>query len=278
LYRAITFYLSTHPLLLVDLLKVTKGRLDHARVVADVSNRKQLPLIREYLEEVQEANIKQVNNALNKLYVEEELVDKLRDSINHHDSFDQVGLAQELEKHQLLEFRRVAAVIYKNNNRWKESVSLSKQDKLYKDAMQTAAQSGDAELAEELLRFFVEIESKECFAACLFHCFKLIQADVVLELAWRFNLMNLAMPFMIQTVRSLNDRVTLLEESKKELEQKVSTAVVAPPPGAPGIIDDSNDGSAYYDRAMAAQFQTIIATANMPDGQNYYNQYNYYGQ
>jgi clathrin heavy chain len=131
-YRAAMFYLEYHPLLLVDLLKMAKTRLDHGRVVADVKSKKQLPLVREYLEDVQEANSKQVNNALNNLYVEEELVEKLRESINTHDNFDQIGLAQDLEKHSLLEFRRVAATIYKNNQRWAQSVALSKQDKLYR--------------------------------------------------------------------------------------------------------------------------------------------------
>jgi len=282
LYRAANFYLNYHPLLLVDLLKVVKTRVDHARVIADVSKRRQLPLIKEFLEDVQEGNVKQVNNALNDLYVEEGLVEKLRASIDHHDNFDQIGLAQKLEKHSLLEFRRVAAHIYKKNGRCAQSVELSKQDRLFRDAMETTADSGDQELAEELLRYFVEIKSKDCFAACLYHCFELIRADVVIELAWRFDLMNLAMPFMIQTMRTLNDRVDKLEISKKELQEQVvqsstnTAAVAAASRGS--IIDDSmNDGSAYYDRSMALQYQTMLATQNMPESMMY-NQAAYYGQ
>lgn len=52
--------------------------------------------------------------------------------------------------------RRVAAYIYKKAGRWKQSIGLSKKDKLYKDAMETASQSGDRELAEELLVYFIE--------------------------------------------------------------------------------------------------------------------------
>jgi hypothetical protein len=37
-----------------------------------------------------------------------------------------------------------------------QSVALSKKDSLFKDAMETCAQSGDHKLAEELLHFFVE--------------------------------------------------------------------------------------------------------------------------
>lgn len=52
--------------------------------------------------------------------------------------------------------RRVAAYIYKKAGRWKQSIALSKKDKVYKDAMETASQSGDRELAEELLVYFIE--------------------------------------------------------------------------------------------------------------------------
>lgn len=52
--------------------------------------------------------------------------------------------------------RRVAAYIYKRAGRWKQSVALSKKDNLYKDAMETSSQSGDRDLAEELLTFFVD--------------------------------------------------------------------------------------------------------------------------
>ena len=49
------------------------------------------------------------------------------------------------------------------------------------DAMETAAQSGDSEIAEELLHFFVDSGERECFAACLFTCYDLIKPDVALE-------------------------------------------------------------------------------------------------
>lgn len=63
---------------------------------------------------------------------------------------------EQIEKHELLEMRRVAAYIYKKAGRWKQSIALSKKDNLYKDAMETASQSGDRELAEELLVYFIE--------------------------------------------------------------------------------------------------------------------------
>ena len=49
------------------------------------------------------------------------------------------------------------------------------------DAMETAAQSADPEIAEELLHFFVQEGQRECFAACLYTCYDLIKPDVALE-------------------------------------------------------------------------------------------------
>lgn len=60
------------------------------------------------------------------------LIQALRTSIDAYDNFDNISLAQSLEKHELIEFRRIAAYLFKGNNRWKQSVELCKKDKLYK--------------------------------------------------------------------------------------------------------------------------------------------------
>lgn len=77
-----------------------------------------------------------------------------------------MALAVKIENHELLEFRRVAAALYKKNKRWAQSVSLSKADKMYKDAIDTAAESGDADLVEDLLRFFVSVQVRFCCIVC----------------------------------------------------------------------------------------------------------------
>lgn len=123
---------------------------------------KQLPLVKPYLRSVQNHNNKSVNEALNNLFIIEEdfavrepapvlpfwcgaqrrcvstdrcgfaLHQALRTSIDAYDNFDNISLAQSLEKHELIEFRRIAAYLFKGNNRWKQSVELCKKDKLYK--------------------------------------------------------------------------------------------------------------------------------------------------
>lgn len=41
---------------------------------------------------------------------------------------------------------------------------------------------------------------KECFASCLFVCYDLIRADVVLELAWMNNMIDFAFPYLLQVI------------------------------------------------------------------------------
>jgi len=81
---------------------------------------------------VQNHNNKAINEALNNLFIEEEDYQGLRASIDAFDNFDNIALAQRLEKHELIEFRRIGAYLYKGNNRWKQSVDLCKKDKLFK--------------------------------------------------------------------------------------------------------------------------------------------------
>src|ERR1700722_8339959 len=130
-YKALTFYLQEQPNLLTDLLTVLIPRIDHSRVVRMFKQIDHIPLIRSYLIAVQHAsilylsgscrysfsisqlNIEAVNDAYNSLLIEEEDYKTLRDSIDSFDSFDNTSLTKELEKHALLEFRRLAAHLYK---------------------------------------------------------------------------------------------------------------------------------------------------------------------
>ncbi|EKM49484.1 uncharacterized protein PHACADRAFT_264985 [Phanerochaete carnosa HHB-10118-sp] len=221
-YKALTFYLQEQPTLLTDLLSVMIPRIDHTRVVRMFRQIDHIPLVRSYLIAVQHLNIEAVNDAYNDLLIEEEDYKTLRDSIDSFDNFNNVNLAQRLEKHELLEFRRLAAHLYKKNGRWEESIALSKQDKLYKDAMITAAVSASTEVSEDLIGYFVDIGNKECFAAMLYVCFDLLREDVIEELSWQHGLNDFYMPYKIQKKRSLIDRVAALEKQVQEHSQKES--------------------------------------------------------
>ncbi|KAL5985733.1 hypothetical protein ACLOJK_027720 [Asimina triloba] len=139
--------------------------------------------------------------------------DSLRESVDMHDNFDQIGLAQKIEKHELLEMRRIAAYIYK------KAVALSKKDNLYGDAMETCSQSGDRELSEELLVYFIE-QGKECFTSCLFTCYDLIRPDIALELAWMNNMIDFAFPYLLQFIREYTGKVDELIKGKLEAIQE----------------------------------------------------------
>merc|ERR1711920_110183 len=167
-YRAVQFYLDEQPMQVNSLLNTIASKVDHARVVQQVRKAGHLALILPYLKQVQQHNIAAVNEAINEIYTEGEQYEELRQSIEDFENFDQINLAQKLEKHELMEMRRIAALVYKKNKRYKQSIELSKLDKMYKDAMETARDSGNCELAENLLRFFVDSDMNECFGACLY--------------------------------------------------------------------------------------------------------------
>jgi clathrin heavy chain len=228
LYKGISFYLEEHPDQLNDLLKVVEARVDHSRVVDIMRRAGQLPLVKDYLLAVQKNNLSAVNEAVNELLIEEEDFSALRDSITTYDNFDQLTLAARLEKHELMEFRRIASFIYKRNLKWRKAVALAKTDKLYKDAMETVAQSGDRDIAEDLLRYFVEEGQRECFAACLYTCYDLIKPDVALEVAWTNGLTDAAMPFLIQTLKDYTGKVDTLMHERREAQVRACPWQAAP--------------------------------------------------
>lgn len=86
--------------------------------------------------------------------------------------------------------------------------------------MEYAAESRNAEVAEELLEWFLERGSKDCFAACLFHCYDLLHPDVILELAWRHRILHFAMPYLIQVAR---EYITKVKKKRKEKNKIISS-------------------------------------------------------
>ncbi|KAI9172885.1 Clathrin heavy chain [Blastocladiella emersonii ATCC 22665] len=239
-YKALRFYLDEHPMQINDLLAALTPRIDHTRVVQMMLKSDNVPLIKPYLVSVLSTNNAAVNQAYHDLLIEEEDFVALRDAVNAHDNFDVLALAQRLAKHELLEFRRIASHLYMKNKRWKQAIALSKQDGLYKDAMETAAESRDPTVAEELLDYFIVQRKKECFAALLFTCYDLVRPDVVLELAWRNGWIDAAMPYLIQAFREYTGKVDVLDKAnaqrtqKEEEKEKQEMAVPILGPGGVG--------------------------------------------
>ena len=140
--------------------------------------------------------------------------------MDNFDNFDNIELAQRLEKHGLLEFRRIAAHLYKRNKKWKRSMEVSKKDKIYKDAMEAAYESRDLAVVEQLLDFFITNGQKDQFALCLYICYDLLHPDVVLEKAWKHGLNEFAMPFFIQVAKEMNSKMEKLEKDIEKLHKE----------------------------------------------------------
>ena len=233
-YSAIGFYLEEHPDLVNDLLTTIIKRVDPDKVVQEVQNKSRtgpidfMSVIRPYLETAQEGDHKKVNNALNRLYIEEEDFESLRSSVENFQAIDQVELADELHVHDLLEMRRVGSWLYKMNGKYRQAIEISKKDKLYQDAMQTAADSGDKEVVSDLIRFFTDNKLHECFSAALYTCYDYIQPDVALELAWRHKVYDFAMPYIIQVLKEYIDKIddvsSQLADAKQQAEAQFTGA------------------------------------------------------
>ncbi|RQM07300.1 hypothetical protein DH86_00000996 [Scytalidium sp. 3C] len=215
-YRALNFYLQEQPSLLTDLLQALTPRIDVNRVVRMFEKSDNIPLIKPFLLNVQSQNKKIVNNAINDLLIEEEDYKTLRDSVENYDNYDPVELAQRLERHDLVFFRQIASNIYRKNKRWEKAIELSKQDKLFKDAIETAAMSGKPEVVEELIRYFVDIGSRECYVGMLYACYDLIPIHVVMELSWRHGLTDFTMPFMINYLAQQSATIEVLKKDNEE--------------------------------------------------------------
>merc|ERR1719478_219170 len=242
-YKAIDFYLAQQPLMLNDLLVVMSAKVDHVRVIQQLKKAGHVPLAKPYLLATQKENIKEVNDALYELYVQEEDHEALAEAVVEYTNFDAIEMAQQCEKHGLLQFRRIGAMLYKRSKKWAQSIALSKQDKVWDEAIDTAAESADASLAEELLSFFVSEKLNACFSACLYTCYPLLRADVVFELAWRNNLTDFSMPFLIQTMRETQLKLDkLIEKDKKKEEAAAEEKKKAEEALASGYSDPTMGG------------------------------------
>jgi len=217
MYKAVNFYLTTHPMLFTRLMEVLEELVDHSRVVNQLKRTGDWAqqIGQAYMKSVQKNNLSAINEALNELYTEDEDYESLRKSIDKFQNFNMIALASKLATHELLEFRRISAYVYRCNKKWSQSIELSKNDGMWKDCIDTANESADAEIIENLLRFFCETSEKECFCAALYTCFSHVRPDVALELGWLNGYQHFIMPFLIQNMRQTYERMAVLEDRTK---------------------------------------------------------------
>lgn len=247
-FRAMIFYLEEQPMMLNDLLKCISSQIDHSKAVHTMRRAGHLPLILPWLQSIQMYNTPAVNEAINEILVEMEDYEALRDSVTEFNNFDHIALAQRVEKHPLIEMRRIAAYLYRSNQRYPQSLAISKADQVYQDAMETVQKSENPDLVEEVLRYFVDIGDKEAFCSCTYICYEYLRPDVVLELAWRAGYIDFSMPFFIQYIKDISLRLYQMEKKEKakekkeeeEAEQQAYAPLIVDPMGGTGLPGFSN--------------------------------------
>jgi len=273
MYKAINFYLTMHPLSFTRLMEVMQPHVDHSRVVSQLRRTGDwaLQIGQSYMKAVQASDASAVNEALNEIYIEDEDYEALRKSIDRFKNFNMIALAQKLSTHELLEFRRISAYVYRCNKKWNQSIDLSKNDRMWKDCIDTANESTDAEIIEKLLRFFCETSEKECFCAALYTCFAHISPDVALELGWINGYHNFVMPFFIQTFKSTHLRLKELEDktTPKE-EEKVQDAIADSYTlngfgGGPLMLENGGGGAAALGVQPLGIPQQMVPQMGMPE-------------
>lgn len=98
-----------------DLLNILQKKIDLVKCVQHMKRTGYIALIEPFLKKVQYLNVGVVNEALNEIYLEKQDYKSLRLSIQNHDSFESVQLAQSLEHHELEDCRRISALLYRKN-------------------------------------------------------------------------------------------------------------------------------------------------------------------
>lgn len=101
-YKSINFYLEEQPLLVNELLKTLANKIDLVKCTNVLRRLNIVQLVEPFLKIVQQTNTKEVNEALNELYLQTENYEELRESIEHFGNFDSYNLAKATENHEIL--------------------------------------------------------------------------------------------------------------------------------------------------------------------------------
>jgi len=232
MYQAIQFYAQWVPEHLVDILIVLAPRCEATRAITILMHAHQdlfgnfgvLSVCKHFLRKVQEADIPEINSALNDILIEEENVEELHDSVDNFQNFDQFSLAKRLEKHKLIDMRQVSIKLFYRSGKYEHAIALSKREKLWKSAIDAASASEDPELIEELALYFLDNTLFECFTALLYTAYQSFPVDVAAELAWSRGKLPFFMPFMIQAVHEVGHRLMKLQQERVEDREREQRA------------------------------------------------------
>jgi clathrin heavy chain len=219
-YRSINFYLQEEPGRLNDLLSQITTKVDLTKTVSLLRKEGFLWLAEDWLRSVQSFNNQAVNDALNGLYLESCNFESLKESIMKFDSIDSLSLAKNIEGLENAEFRRISMLIYRKNKKFKESIQICLSEGLFKEAIESAAESKDQTIVEALLKKFAKDKRGQWFTICCYYCYEQLRPDVVMELAWAYDLKDFGMPFFIQLFSDISTNLESVKKKHEEREQK----------------------------------------------------------
>lgn len=126
--------------------------------------------------------------------------------------------------------RRSAVTLYAALKKYDEGIQYAVKNRFYDEASTCAAASENGEKCEAMLRMICSKEfpdekiRKEIFAVAVSRVDKMVRADVVLELAWRFQMIDFAMPYLIGNMRHMSEKIAHLEERVKANELRAAPA------------------------------------------------------
>ncbi|KAF1745283.1 hypothetical protein MXB_2618 [Myxobolus squamalis] len=220
-HKSISFYHEYKPLQLNDLMIALSPRVDHAKAIKQLISLNVLCMCKSYLLHVQKLNISVINEALNQLYIEEESYDELRNSVENYTNYEATKLAEQLQNHSSIEFRRISTLIRKFSNRWSQTLEMAKKDQLYDDAIIYATESRDPEIAHSLLEHFIEINRPDCVVSLLYFCYDIVVPDQVMLLCWLNDMMHYCMPYTIQLTRESVSRLNAFEARQKQVNENL---------------------------------------------------------
>ena len=169
---------------------------------------------------MQSHNNQSVNDALNGLYLESCNFESLKESIMKFDSLDSLSLAKNIEGLENAEFRRISMLIYRKNKKFKESIEICLAEGLYKEAIESAAESKDRVIVEALLKKFAREKRGQWFTICCYYCYEQLRPDVVMELAWAYDMKDFGMPFFIQLFSDISTNLESVKKKHEERERK----------------------------------------------------------
>ncbi|SBT48654.1 clathrin heavy chain, putative [Plasmodium ovale wallikeri] len=228
IHKVIDFYIEENPLNLYNLLKILENKIDNNRLVQTMKKSNNLPLIQTYLEDIQGQNITPVNETLNEIYLQNDDYISLRNSVDEYDNFNQSNLINKLENHKLPEMRRIAAILYKKNKKYKEAIYLSKKEEQYKDAIEIARVSKNNIYIEDLINYFIEIKNKEAFCACLIVCYDILKPDYILEIIWYSGFKDQAMIYFIQILSDYTNQIDIMKKQIEDMQKEKKMNKSAP--------------------------------------------------